>query len=168
MATPVVGARTLRAGVRRRPLPESWVAAAFIAPAAIVVLLVVVVPLGRALWMSLFHIVLTRPGVEPFVGLDTGWNVLCEHFIYDAILDVVLCRAADQPPTARVVISGNINEGDDLFAEDYPFPDVREGDIVAAISVGSYNASMTSPHSAGTCRPSSRSSSSTRRVSRRR
>jgi multiple sugar transport system permease protein/N,N'-diacetylchitobiose transport system permease protein len=70
MATPVAGARALRASVRRRPLPESWVAAAFIAPAALVVLLVVVVPLGRALWMSLFHIVLTRPGVEPFVGLD--------------------------------------------------------------------------------------------------
>ncbi|HEU4572250.1 MAG TPA: sugar ABC transporter permease, partial [Candidatus Limnocylindrales bacterium] len=41
-----------------------------VAPAALVVLLIVVVPLGRALWMSLFHIVLTRPGVEPFVGLD--------------------------------------------------------------------------------------------------
>jgi ABC-type sugar transport system permease subunit len=41
-----------------------------VAPAALVILLVVVVPLGRALWMSLFNIQLTRPGVEPFVGLD--------------------------------------------------------------------------------------------------
>ena len=54
----------------RRPWPETWVAAAFVAPAALVVLLIVIVPLGRALWMSLFDIVLTRPGVEPFVGLD--------------------------------------------------------------------------------------------------
>jgi ABC-type sugar transport system permease subunit len=54
----------------RRPWPETWVAAAFVAPAALVVLLVVIVPLARALWMSLFDIVLTRPGVEPFVGLD--------------------------------------------------------------------------------------------------
>jgi multiple sugar transport system permease protein/N,N'-diacetylchitobiose transport system permease protein len=45
------------------------VAAAFVAPAALVVLLVVVIPLGRALWMSVFDIRLTRPGVEPFVGL---------------------------------------------------------------------------------------------------
>jgi multiple sugar transport system permease protein/N,N'-diacetylchitobiose transport system permease protein len=45
------------------------VAAAFVAPAALVIVLVVVVPLGRALWMSLFNIQLTRPGVEPFVGL---------------------------------------------------------------------------------------------------
>jgi ABC-type sugar transport system permease subunit len=52
-----------------RPWPQAWVAAAFIAPAALVILLVVVVPLGRALWMSLFDIRLTRPGHEPFVGL---------------------------------------------------------------------------------------------------
>jgi ABC-type sugar transport system permease subunit len=45
------------------------VAAAFVAPAALVIFLVVVIPLGRALWMSLFDIRLTRPGVEPFVGL---------------------------------------------------------------------------------------------------
>jgi multiple sugar transport system permease protein/N,N'-diacetylchitobiose transport system permease protein len=49
--------------------PESWVAAAFVAPAALIIVLIVLVPLGRALWMSLFNIQLTRPGVEPFVGL---------------------------------------------------------------------------------------------------
>jgi ABC-type sugar transport system permease subunit len=69
MATEAVLAPAPRAR-SRRPWPETWVAAAFVAPAALVVLLIVVVPLGRALWMSLFHIVLTRPGVEPFVGLD--------------------------------------------------------------------------------------------------
>jgi ABC-type sugar transport system permease subunit len=52
-----------------RAWPESWVAAAFVAPAALIIVLIVLVPLGRALWMSLFNIQLTRPGVEPFVGL---------------------------------------------------------------------------------------------------
>ena len=86
-----------------------------------------------------------RDGLR-FVGLDTGWNVLGEHFIYDALVDLVLCRAADAAPSRDVTITGHINEGDDLFAEDLPFPDVREGDIVAAINVGSYNASMTAEH----------------------
>jgi multiple sugar transport system permease protein len=58
-----------RSARSERPWPETWVAAAFVAPAALVVLFIVVVPLGRALWMSLFDIQLTRPGVEPFVGL---------------------------------------------------------------------------------------------------
>src|SRR6478672_13444912 len=84
MAAPVADARALKGGVRRRPLPESWVAAAFVAPAALVVLLVVVVPLGRALWMSLFHIVLTRPGVEPFVGLDNYVDQLTSNDFWAA------------------------------------------------------------------------------------
>ena len=69
-----------------------------------------------------------------------------ERFIYRSPLELVLCRAADAPPVRQVTISGHINEGDDLFAEDLPFPEVAEGDIVAAINVGSYNASMTSEH----------------------
>ncbi len=86
-----------------------------------------------------------RDGVR-FVGLDVGWNVLGERFIYRSLMEVVLCRAADAPPGSPVTISGHINEGNDIFAEDMPFPDVAEGDIVATINVGSYNASMTSEH----------------------
>ena len=81
-----------------------------------------------------------------FVGLDVGWNAMGERFIYRSVLDLVLCRAADAPPVRDVTISGHINEGDDLFAEDLPFPEVAEGDIVAALNVGSYNASMSSEH----------------------
>lgn len=81
-----------------------------------------------------------------FVGLDTGWGVMGERFIYGVLLDFALCRDVNAPATRSITISGNINEGDDLFAVDYPFPEVREGDIVAAIGVGSYNASMTSVH----------------------
>ena len=81
-----------------------------------------------------------------FVGLDTGWNVMGERFVYRANLPLVLCRAADAEPAGPVTVSGNINEGDDLFGEDVPLPEVREGDILAALNVGSYNASMTSAH----------------------
>ena len=83
---------------------------------------------------------------ELFIGVDTGWNVMCEHFVYRAPLDLVLCRAADAPPARPVTIAGNINEGNDLFAEHYPFPEVHEGDVVAAINVGAYNRSMASEH----------------------
>ena len=86
-----------------------------------------------------------RDGVR-FVGLDTGWNVMGEHFVYGAALDLVLCRDVLAPAADPVTISGNINEGDDLFAEDHPFPEVAEGDIVAALHVGSYNGAMTSLH----------------------
>jgi diaminopimelate decarboxylase len=86
-----------------------------------------------------------RLGV-PFIGLDVGWNVMNDRFIYDAPFEVALCRAANAPRTRNVVIAGHINEGDDLFAEDYPFPEVEEGDIVAIINVGGYNQAMTMTH----------------------
>jgi len=81
-----------------------------------------------------------------FVGLDAGWNVMHDRFIYDVPFEVSLCQAADAAPIARVTISGHINEGNDLFAEDYPMPKVREGDIVAIINCGGYNQAMTLEH----------------------
>jgi diaminopimelate decarboxylase len=86
-----------------------------------------------------------RDGVR-FVGLDVGWNAAGEHFVYGSAVDVVLCRAADAPPTGVVTFAGHINEGDDLFGEDVPFPEVEEGDVVALLHLGSYNASMASEH----------------------
>jgi diaminopimelate decarboxylase len=46
----------------------------------------------------------------------------------------------------EVTVSGNINEGDDLFAEDRPMPVLGEGDVVAILGVGAYAASMASHH----------------------
>ena len=86
-----------------------------------------------------------RDGVR-FVGLDTGWNVMGEHFVYGALVDLVLCRDVLGEPTRPTTVSENINEGNDLFGEDVALPDVREGDVIAALHVGSYNASMTSVH----------------------
>jgi diaminopimelate decarboxylase len=86
-----------------------------------------------------------RDGVL-FAGLDAGWNQAPERFIYDSLLDVVVCGAADAKPERPVTLTGNINEGDDLFAMDLPLPTVREGDVVALLGVGSYNASLYSEH----------------------
>ena len=82
----------------------------------------------------------------PFVGLDMGWNVMNDRFIYEAPFEFVVCARADAPRTLRTTISGHINEGDDLWAEDYPFPEVEEGEIVACINVGGYNQAMQMPH----------------------
>jgi diaminopimelate decarboxylase len=81
-----------------------------------------------------------------FVGVDTGWNVINEHFVYKIPFHPILCRAADADPVSSVTVSGHINEGTDLLAEDHPMPEVREGDVIAIPNVGSYNASMVSVH----------------------
>jgi diaminopimelate decarboxylase len=81
-----------------------------------------------------------------FVGLDAGYNVAPERFIYRAPLPIVLCRAADAEPSQVVTVTGNINEGDDVWAEDVPLPEVHEGDVLAMLGVGSYNQSMHMDH----------------------
>jgi diaminopimelate decarboxylase len=86
-----------------------------------------------------------RDGVL-FAGVDTGWNQAPEPFIYRDVFDVILCRAAGADAERPVTVSGNINEGNDLFAQDLPMPAVREGDVLALIGVGSYNASLYSAH----------------------
>jgi diaminopimelate decarboxylase len=81
-----------------------------------------------------------------FAGVDAGWTQAPDHFIYDELLDVVLCRAADADGDRPVTVSGNINEGNDLFAEDLQLPRMQEGDVLALMGVGSYNASMYAVH----------------------
>ena len=48
--------------------------------------------------------------------------------------------AAGGPSVVDATVAGNINEGDDLFAEDLPMPEIAEGDVLALLGVGSYNA----------------------------
>ena len=81
-----------------------------------------------------------------FVGLDFGWNVNCSYFIYKFAQELVVCRAAEAPRTQAVTVAGHINEASDLFAQDYPMPPVREGDIVALLNAGGYHQAMSSTH----------------------
>lgn len=86
-----------------------------------------------------------RDGVG-FAGLDAGYNVAPERFIYRSLLPIVLCRAVDAEPSRAYTVAGNINEGDDLWGEDVRLPDLLEGDVVAMLGVGTYNRSMHIDH----------------------
>jgi diaminopimelate decarboxylase len=81
-----------------------------------------------------------------FAGLDAGWNVANEAFVYSIPYTPILCRAADAPATHRYTLTGHINEGNDIFAADAALPELHEGDVVAIPNVGSYNLSMASHH----------------------
>ena len=77
-------------------------------------------------------------GSAVFAGLTIGWNLVHLRFVYHEHAEVVLCRAADAPRTARYTVTSHINEGPDTYHEDYPLPPLREGDIVAILGVGCY------------------------------
>jgi diaminopimelate decarboxylase len=87
-----------------------------------------------------------RRGRTTFVGLDIGWNVNCAYFIYRFAQEIVLCRDAAAPRTRAVTVARHINEVGDVFAEDYPMPEVAEGDVVALLNAGGYLQAMSSTH----------------------
>jgi len=87
-----------------------------------------------------------RRGETTFVGLDIGWNVNCAYFIYRFAQEIVLCRDPAAPRTTSVTVAGHINEAGDIFAEDYPMPEVAEGDVVALLNAGGYLQAMSSTH----------------------
>jgi diaminopimelate decarboxylase len=86
-----------------------------------------------------------RDGVT-FAGLDAGFNVAPEPFIYGALVPIVLARAVDAEPSRTYTVAGNINEGDDLWGEEVPLPELAEGDILALLLVGAYGHSMHLDH----------------------
>ncbi len=89
---------------------------------------------------------LAGDGSAVFAGLTCGWNLVHLWFVYREAIETVLCRAADAPRTARYTLSSHINEGPDLFAEDYALPPLEEGDIVAMLGVGCYCQANWHPH----------------------
>ncbi len=87
-----------------------------------------------------------RRGDTTFVGLDLGWNVNCAYFIYRYAQEIVPVRNPLRDRTRRVTVAGHINEAGDVFAEDYPFPDVAEGELVAILNAGGYLQAMSMTH----------------------
>ncbi len=87
-----------------------------------------------------------RRGGTRFVGLDIGWNVNCAYFIYRYAQEIVPVRDPLRERTRLVTVAGHINEASDLFAEDYPFPDVAEGELVAILNAGGYLQAMSMTH----------------------
>ena len=83
-----------------------------------------------------------------FVGVDCGFNACGLAAMYHYHQEVVVCRAADAPATQSCTVAGHINEAGDLFAEDRPLPEIREGDVLALLNVGGYAAAMASYHCA--------------------
>jgi diaminopimelate decarboxylase len=85
-------------------------------------------------------------GSAVFAGLTCGWNNVHLRFVYKERIEAVLCRAAEAPRTATYTLASHINEGPDVFAEDYPLPPLEEGDIVALLGVGAYCQANWHPH----------------------
>ncbi|HEY5628178.1 MAG TPA: hypothetical protein VIR16_01580, partial [Candidatus Limnocylindrales bacterium] len=87
-----------------------------------------------------------RRGDVTFVGLDVGWNVNCAYFIYGYAQEVVPLVAPLRERTQLVTVAGHINEAGDVFADDYPLPELAEGEGIAILNAGGYLQAMSMTH----------------------
>jgi len=81
-----------------------------------------------------------------FVGLDAGWNVLNDAYVYGRRLHAIVTSRAGASRDRLTALVGHINEGDDVFTAEEPFPEVSEGEIVAFPAVGGYCSGMWTDH----------------------
>lgn len=87
-----------------------------------------------------------KKSYKNFVGLDAGMNTLIRPALYRTYHRILKVGDPDASPVTKVDVTGGICENTDRLAENRPFPDVEEGDLVAIMDAGAYGFSMASQY----------------------
>lgn len=87
-------------------------------------------------------------GPNRFVGTDLGFNSLMRPVMYDSFHDIEIYRQGSGPQTELMeqTVVGNICESGDILAKKRLLPEIKEGDIVAALDAGAYGYVMSSSY----------------------
>lgn len=84
------------------------------------------------------------PGVRTYASVDGGMDDNPRYILYQAGYEVVCANRADKPRDTTVTIAGKCCESGDLIQEHAPVQSLEPGDILAVLSTGAYNYSMSS------------------------
>lgn len=82
--------------------------------------------------------------VKSYIAVDGGMFDNPRYALYQAKYEVVCAEKMKMPATVKYSIAGKCCESGDLIAEDIMLPEVNEGDLIAVLSTGAYNYSMSS------------------------
>ncbi len=83
-----------------------------------------------------------------FVGVNGGFNLTMEPVFYSLPCEPVPCVLTQEREETRspATFVGNINEALDVLYDNFMFPEVQEGELLAFINAGAYTTSMSSNH----------------------
>lgn len=84
------------------------------------------------------------PNVRTYVSVDGGMTDNPRYALYQAPYTVVAAARMTEPATEEVTISGHCCESGDLLQEGVPLPSLARGDLLAVLTTGAYNYSMSS------------------------
>ena len=81
-----------------------------------------------------------------WVGVNAGHAVNLYAAHYGLPMEIAHVARPLVPAVSEYSVAGNINESNDVFAEDVWLPELREGDFLALLPAGAYGSSMASDH----------------------
>ncbi|MEE0060946.1 MAG: diaminopimelate decarboxylase [Acutalibacteraceae bacterium] len=84
------------------------------------------------------------PDVRTYVSVDGGMTDNIRYALYQSDYTVVNASKANQEANDKVTVAGKCCESGDLVQKDTMVADVQSGDILAVLSTGAYNYSMSS------------------------
>ena len=84
------------------------------------------------------------PNIRTYVSIDGGMGDNPRYALYKSDYKAVIANKANQPATETVTIAGKCCESGDLIQENTKIQPVEVGDIMAVLSTGAYNYSMSS------------------------
>ena len=84
------------------------------------------------------------PGIRSYVSVDGGMPDNPRYALYKASYTVLIANKANQPADCKFTIAGRCCESGDLIQENVMLQSCQRGDIMAVLSTGAYNYSMSS------------------------
>lgn len=86
----------------------------------------------------------TIPNIRTYVSVDGGMCDNPRYILYSSDYDVLCANKANDPRDFKVTVAGKCCESGDLIQENTAIQHVDHGDILAVLSTGAYNYSMSS------------------------
>ena len=84
------------------------------------------------------------PGIRTYVSVDGGLSDNPRYILYQAEYTVVPVENPTAVADKKVTLAGRCCESGDLIGENINLPEVNAGDILAVLTTGAYNYSMSS------------------------
>lgn len=84
------------------------------------------------------------PNVRTYASVDGGMDDNPRYILYQSDYEVVCANKADKPKDSAVTVAGKCCESGDLIQENASVQPLAPGDLLAVLSTGAYNYSMSS------------------------
>ncbi len=91
--------------------------------------------------------------VKKYISVDGGMFENPRYALYEAKYEAVLANKANAPATETVTVAGKCCESGDMLVADAKLPKAESGDILAVLSTGAYNYSMSSNYNRNSVPP---------------